>query len=212
MEHIVKARRAKVSKADATKERIVKVARELANKVGTMNITLRGLAAAAGIEAGSIYYHFDSKDAIIVAVLADGIDGATAAVMQAIAKTGPDSSPIDKLDAALRAHLKYVVREGFASRLSSIRQLPARFRDHHMKQERAYAGIFGELLRDAEAEGYIRPGYNLTAIRMLSMGALTWVAEWFDPKGPLTLDDLVDQFLHVMREGLIVEPAKAKKR
>ena len=135
MEHIVKARRAKVSKADATKERIVKVARELANKVGTMNITLRGLAAAAGIEAGSIYYHFDSKDAIIVAVLADGIDGATAAVMQAIAKTGPDSSPIDKLDAALRAHLKYVVREGFASRLSSIRQLPARFRDHHMKQE-----------------------------------------------------------------------------
>jgi hypothetical protein len=108
--------------------------------------------------------------------------------------------------------LKYVVREGFASRLSSIRRLPARLRDHHMKQERAYAGIFAALLRDAEAQGYIRPGVDLTAIRMLSMGALTWVAEWFDPKGPLTLDDLVDQLMHVMRDGLLVKPPKARKR
>jgi len=212
MEQIVKPRRGKISKADATKERIVKVARELAYKVGPRNLTLRGLAAAAGIEAGSIYYHFDSKDAIIVAVLADGIDGATAAVKEAIEKAGPDNSPVDRLEAAMRAHLKYVVREGFASRLNSIRRLPARFRDHHMKQERAYAAIFGSLLNEAEAKGYIRPGFNLTAIRMLSMGALTWVAEWFDPKGPLSLDDLVDQFMHVMREGLIVEPPKAKKR
>jgi len=36
-----------------------------------------------------------------------------------------------------------------------------------MKQERAYAGIFAALLQDAEAQGYIRPGFNLTAIRML---------------------------------------------
>jgi AcrR family transcriptional regulator len=212
MEQVVKSRRGKISKADATKERIVKVARGLAYKIGTRNLTLRGLAAAAGIEAGSIYYHFDSKDAIIVAVLADAIDGATAAVLQAIEKTGPHSSSIDKLEAAMRAHLKYVVREGFASRLSAIRRLPARLRDHHMKQERTYAAIFGSLLSQAAAEGYIRASVDLTAIRMLSMGALTWVAEWFDAKGPLSLDDLVDQFMHLMRNGLLIEPAVAKKR
>jgi AcrR family transcriptional regulator len=207
-EQIAKSPRGKISKADATKERIVKVARGLAYRVGTRNLTLRGLAAAAGIEAGSIYYHFASKDDIIVAVLADAIDGAIAAVTQAIEAAGPLSSPIDKLDAAMRAHLHYVVREGFASRLSSIRRLPARLRDHHMKQERTYAGIFATLLNDAEAQGYIRPGTDLTALRMLSMGALTWVAEWFDPKGPLTLDDLVDQFMHLMREGLLVESSQ----
>lgn len=212
MEQVVKSRRSKVSKADATKERIVKVARDLFQRIGTRSLTLRGLAAAAGLEAGSIYYHFDSKDAIIVAVLADGIDSATEAVNAAIAKLGPDSSPIDRLDAALRAHLKYVVREGFSSRLQSIRRLPARFRDHHMKQERAYAAIFAGLIAEAEAQGLTRPGYDLTAIRMLLLGSLTWVAEWFNPKGPLTLDDLVDQLMGMVREGFVALPPKAGKR
>lgn len=193
------------TKADVTQAKIVKVARKLCNKHGFHNLTLRDIAADAGIKAGSIYYHFDSKDAIIRAVLEDGIARAIKSVHSAIDAAGPDSSPIERLEAALRAHLQYVVKERFSSSLTAIRQLPRTLRDAHMSREREYARIFADLLQEAEAKGYIKPGYNLLAVRMLNMGALTWVAQWFDPKGPMTLDELGDQLIKLLREGLIAK-------
>ena len=72
-------------------------------------MTVRRIAAAAKIEAGSIYYHFRSRDEIMRAVLESGVGGAREEVMQAIAEAGPQSSPLVRLRAALGAHLKYTL-------------------------------------------------------------------------------------------------------
>ena len=84
-----------------------------------------------------------------------------------------------------------------------IRRLPKRLRDHHMKQEREYAAIFADLLQEAERKGLLRPGFDLSVVRMLSMGALTWVAEWYDPKGAMTPDDIADEFMRLLTGGVV---------
>ncbi|MFX5793982.1 hypothetical protein ABTD98_23210, partial [Acinetobacter baumannii] len=76
--------------------------------------------AAAKIEAGSIYYHFSSRDEILSAVLERGVGGAREEVMAAIAEAGADSSALVRLRAALGAHLKYTLRHHFSSRLKAI--------------------------------------------------------------------------------------------
>lgn len=206
MQQVVKPRPEKSTKADKTKARLIEVAKRLVQDHGSDRVTLRDIAAAARMKAGSIYYHFDSRDEIIRAVLADGIGRATVAVMEAIAAAGAGSSPLDRLHAALRAHLKYTVQEHFSSRLKAIRRLPKRLRDHHMKQERDYAAIFSGLLREAEALGLLRAGYNLSVVRMLGMGALTWVAEWYDPKGALSLDDICQELMRLLLGGIARQP------
>ena len=163
---------------------------------------MRRIAAAAKIEAGSIYYHFASRDEIMRAVLESGVGGAQQEVMQAIAEAGAASSPLERLRAALGAHLKYTLREHFSSRLKSIRRLPKRLREHHMQQEREYAAIFADLLQEAQRKGLLRAGFDLSVVRMLSMGALTWVAEWYDPKGAMTPDDIADEFMRVLTSGV----------
>jgi AcrR family transcriptional regulator len=185
------------------------VAKRLVQEHGSDRVTLRDIAAAAKMKAGSIYYHFDSRDEIIRAVLEDGVGRAARAVMEAIAQAGAASSPLDRLHAALRAHLKYTVGEHFSARLKAIRRLPKRLRDHHMKQEREYAEIFTGLLREAQKRGFLRTGYNLSVVRMLTIGALTWVAEWYDPSGPMTLDDIADELMRVLRDGAFKQPAKS---
>jgi AcrR family transcriptional regulator len=160
------------------------------------------------MKAGSIYYHFDSKDEIVRTVLESGVGGARTAVMQAIAEAGPDSSPLVRFRAALGAHLKYTIQEHFSSRLKAIRRLPKRLRDHHMKQEREYAAIFAGLLQEAQKKGMLRPGFNLSVVRMLGMGALTWVAEWYDPDGPMTPDDIADELMRILAGGVIKQPNK----
>jgi AcrR family transcriptional regulator len=203
MQQFVPSAKKKQSKADKTKARLIDVAKRLVQEQGSDRVTLRGIAAAARMKAGSIYYHFESKDEIIRAVLAGGVGGARKAVMQAIAEAGPGSSPVERLRAALRAHLVYTVREHFSARLKAIRRLPKRLRDQHMKQEREYAAIFAGLLREMQKQGLLRPGFNLSVTRMLALGALTWVAEWYDPDGPLSLDEIADEFMRLFTGGIV---------
>ena len=194
--------KSKLTKADRTRARLIEVAKRLYQEHGSDHVTVRRIAAAAKIEAGSIYYHFSSRDEIMRAVLESGVGGARHEVMLAIAEAGPGSSPLERLRAALGAHLKYTLREHFSSRLKSIRRLPKRLRDRHMQQEREYAAIFAGLLEEAGHKGLLRPGFDLSVVRMLVLGALTWVAEWYDPDGSMTPDDVADELLRVVTQGI----------
>ena len=198
----VEPEKVKLTKADRTRARLIEVAKRLYQEHGSEHVTVRRIAAAAKIEAGSIYYHFSSRDEIMRAVLESGVGGARSEVMQAIAEAGPGRSPLDRLRAALGAHLKYTLREHYSSRLKSIRRLPKRLRDRHMQQEREYAAIFAGLLEEAHKKGLLRPGFDLSVVRMLVLGALTWVAEWYDPDGSMTPDDVADELMRVVTLGI----------
>jgi AcrR family transcriptional regulator len=192
----------KLTKAERTRARLIEVAKRLYQEHGSEHVTVRRIAAAAKIEAGSIYYHFSSRDEIMRAVLESGVGGARDEVMRAIAEAGERSPPLVRLRAALVAHLKYTLREHFSSRLKSIRRLPKRLRERHMQQERDYAAIFAKLLREADKQGLLQPGFDLSVVRMLMLGSLTWAAEWYDPAGPMTPEDLADELMKMATTGI----------
>jgi AcrR family transcriptional regulator len=191
-----------ITKAERTRARLIAVATRLFQEHGSDEVTVRRIAAAARIEAGSIYYHFASRDEVMRAVLEGGIAGATKEVLEAIARAGTAAPPLDRLRAALAAHLRYTLLHHFSSRLKAIRRLPKRLRDRHMEQEREYAAIFAGLLVEAQKKGQLRPGFDLSVVRMLAMGALTWAAEWYSPDGAMTPDDIADELMRVLTGGI----------
>jgi len=158
----VEPEKSKPTKADRTRARLIEVAKRLYQEHGSDQVTVRRIAAAAKIEAGSIYYHFKSRDEIMRAVLESGVGGARDEVMRAITEVGRGSSPLVRLRAALGAHLKYTLRE-------------------HL---------------------------DLSVVRMLVLGALTWVAEWYDPNGPMTPDDVADELMKMLSSGIAKGGAK----
>ena len=54
-----------MSELSATKERIFDTFVEMVSTLGYENVTIRDIAKKIGINAASIYYHFDSKDQIL---------------------------------------------------------------------------------------------------------------------------------------------------
>ena len=54
--------------------RIIDEAAALFLERGYAATSLRGIAAAAGMKAGSLYYHFESKEALFQAILRRGLD------------------------------------------------------------------------------------------------------------------------------------------
>ncbi|HZU52912.1 MAG TPA: TetR family transcriptional regulator [Holophagaceae bacterium] len=55
------------SKAEATRDRILQAALKLFQEKGFDATTMRDIAQAAGMSLGSTYYHFDSKEALVMA-------------------------------------------------------------------------------------------------------------------------------------------------
>lgn len=193
-----------VSKSERTRQRILHAAARVFRQHGYTSSSLRDIAESAGIQAGSLYYHFDSKEDLAEAVMDEGVLGAEQAARQAVEALGERANPIDRIEAAFRGHLGYLLRESdFAvATLRMLHQTPDGVRMRHLRKQRAFGRFYSALFEDAQRAGLIRPEFHLGALRMLLLGALNWSPEWFDPNG-LSPDQLVGQLSAMMRHGVM---------
>ena len=70
--------------------------------------SMRDIAAASGMLAGSLYYHFESKDELLVAVYAEGVRRISASVRAALDR---DLPPWTRLEAVCAAHLAALLED-----------------------------------------------------------------------------------------------------
>src|SRR5690606_32822290 len=75
----------KLRRADATRMRILIAAAQIFSKQGYSDSSLRDIAKSIDMKAGSIYYHFSSKEQILDEVLSISVKLMTEAVEQALA-------------------------------------------------------------------------------------------------------------------------------
>ena len=88
------------------REGVLNVAARLFREQGYGAVSLRKIAEAAGIKAGSIYYHFGSKDEIVAAVLDAGIQVVHESMRQAVSALPEGTGAEAILRTAIGAHLR----------------------------------------------------------------------------------------------------------
>jgi AcrR family transcriptional regulator len=137
--------------ANATRERILESAYGLFFKRGYFRVGVDAIAKAAGITKRTLYSHFDSKDALIGAVLQRQHERSQAAIGRwAQALAGPSPAAIDRLFAELVgwAAKPRWAGAGFtriAMELADLRSHPARViaRKHKQAVEDRLAAALG---------------------------------------------------------------------
>ena len=85
---------------DDTRRQILNAAAKLLRQNGYASTSLRDIAAATGMKAGSLYYHFASKEELAETVMAEGIDLVRAAVRKALADRPNDSNALEEIGRA----------------------------------------------------------------------------------------------------------------
>lgn len=202
------ARRVRDSAAELTRDQVLKAAAGLFRRQGYAATTLRQIADDAGIQAGSVYYHFESKDRILAEILDLGIDLVHQTVLDRLNALPENASGRERFAAALEGHLTGLLQHGeFTS--ASIRvygQLPADLRRPNQSRRRKYSVLWDQLLAEAQAGGEIRAGADLHLARLIVLGTINWTLEWFDPSRG-TLSDVVRQMVSLLSDGLF-EPVK----
>ena len=179
--------------------RVLGAAAELFVAQGYAGTTLRQIAEAAGIKAGSVYHHFDSKEDLFVAVLDDGIVVMIDAFEDAAASLAGDESVSDRLAAHVRAHLSAVFEHGpfTTAHVTAFYSAPEELRERLIVRRNDYEAHWKILVKELLPH---LPAKERRLHQLLLFGAMNNAIEWFDPAGTVSLKRLsaliTEQFLN----------------
>lgn len=193
------------SRAPVGRDGILNVAARLFREQGYGAVSLRRIAEAAGIKAGSIYYHFGSKDEIVVAILDEGIWAVHDRMRRAISDvSGGDAATV--LRAAIRAHLRALldVSDYSSANVRIFGQVPQSVRDANLPARRAYEAEWDGLLSRLKADGALREVVDVRRIRLMLIGALNATLEWFDPERG-SAEALASAYADVFLNGVLTK-------
>ncbi len=193
----------RLRKSDVTRQRILDAAAEIFRVKGYTAARLSDIADAAATQAGSLYYHFESKEQLAEAVLEIGVERVSNAVARATASLPANALFRLRLKAAIEAHLSNILQHDnySAANVRIINQVPEEVRERHLEQHRQYGAFWREFLRSAQAAGDIRTDADLSALRMLLLGALNWSVEWYRP-GRLSASEIAVELTEMVLRGV----------
>ncbi len=182
---------------------VLGVAADLFAEQGYVSTTVRGIADAAGILSGSLYHHFDSKEAMLDAILRGFIEHTLAGYESVLRRGRGATATFEDL---LRASLGSMVEHRSAI---LIYQNEARFllgqprfsylTDAHREFERIWTGV----LRQGVADGEFRSDLDPTLVYRLVRDTIWAAPRWYRPGGPLAPELIIDQYLAVLRVGVV---------
>ncbi len=200
----------KLAKSAISQKRVLDAAAKIFRDYGYAGTTMRAIADEADLKAGSIYYHYKSKDDLISEVLDIGIRAVTDSVQNALSVMPEAATGRERIVAAIRAHLTAIIEVGDYT-LATRRvfgQVPEAIRAKNTRLRDSYGLIWQKILADAHARGEFRTSANLTLARLFILGALNWTVEWFKPGGR-SIDDVAHEFASIILDGLAGSGAPA---
>jgi AcrR family transcriptional regulator len=183
------------------REHILATAARLFHDRGYQATTVRDVAAAVGISAGSLFHHFPSKEQMLVEMLREASISLCAG---AEAVTAGLATSQEKLLALIRYELTCLVgdktRHQFAVLISEWRDVPPAIRPELQMLRRRYFGVWMDVLNDCYNRGLLRlePDAALRIVHGADQGSVTW----FRAEGKYS----IAQFALILTNLILVSP------
>jgi AcrR family transcriptional regulator len=171
-------------------------AAKLFRKKGFDATSTRDIAAAAGMQSGSPFYHFESKSALLFAVMEEGMRAAIVRQQLALEAAGARVTPTQRLHVLIRNHFDVLLGPGsdfIPVMLYESRSVMPSQRRALADLQSEYESVWTPVLSSLHASGKLKADVKLA--RLLIFGALNWSAQWYDRRKGATLNELTDAAL-----------------
>jgi AcrR family transcriptional regulator len=157
---------------------------------GYAGTSLRSLAAEVGVEVGSLYRHFASKEELLFSVIRGASDDFYASLTATLAKA--DEHPVARLRALTEETARYHALHGAQSLVGSfeVRELTRAHFKHVIGQRHLVEGLYKKLVEECIDEGYFPADTNPSVMANFVISTATSIATWYDPSGALGPDQI----------------------
>lgn len=180
---------------DSPRGRLLAAAAHLFRSRGFERTTVRDLAQAVGIQSGSIFHHFKTKEEILRCVMEEVILFNTDRMKAALALA---RDPQEKLRALILSELTSIngaTGEAMAVLIYEWRSLNPDSQRYILTLREHYEQLWLQALDEAKEAGLMPPHVDTFILRRFVTGALSWSNYWYNPEGTLSLERLADQAL-----------------
>jgi AcrR family transcriptional regulator len=177
---------------------LTRLAARLFAEKGYHGTSVGDLAAAMGVQKGSLYAHIDSKADLLWEVAREGAE----AFHAALDDMPEDVAAVEKIRLALRAHLRVVAEQVDVATvfIREWRYLAGERRERFLAERRRYEERFRALFREGRELGQLRADLDEQAAVLLVLSAANWAYTWLHP-GTDT-DELADRFFALLVDGI----------
>tara|TARA_R110000772_G_scaffold102363_6_gene203129 strand:+ start:2358 stop:2951 length:594 start_codon:yes stop_codon:yes gene_type:complete len=193
---------ATAARGSSQREVIRNHAIQLFGKQGYSGTSMRDIASAVGVLPGSLYAHIESKEALLVDIVNEGIGRFLSRAAPHVSSSGP---PVERLRAMLVAHVEVVADHPERSlvvfhqwRFLGPENLPLA-----IGRRREYERCFVEVVEQGMADGSLKSDLNPRIVVLTILGALNWTPEWFSPEGRLSPSEIGELMAGTLLAGIV---------
>jgi AcrR family transcriptional regulator len=183
----------------ARKELILSSAAKVFAAKGFSSATVRDIADEAEILSGSLYYYFDSKEAIVEEVLVTYLDEMVRGYHAAVAESRAPAEALEKL-----------IARALNALVDNREQLTILQNDWHYvrpmagiaERQHQVESVWMETIQQGIDAGVLRGDVDARMQYRTIMGAIQAVIRWFDPRGKVGIDTVISVQTAILLDGV----------
>lgn len=187
--------------ARTSRDDVIGAAGRLFAERGFHGTSMRDLGDELGLLGSSLYSHVSGKSELLVEVIARGDEFFAAAADAALREPG---TPTDRLRRLVAGHVDVLVDHAAEARtfLDEARFLDSRERGRAVAMRDAYEARWREVITEGVETGEFRRDLDPAMASILVLSTLNALIRWYDPDGPLSRGEIVDELATFCLRGL----------
>ncbi len=183
-----------------TREDILEAAAQVFRIKGFHGASMNDIAEAVNLQKASLYHHVSSKQEILFELL----EKALQLLLERISPIVAQNISVDqKLQAMVREYLRILIENIDLATvlLFEHRALERRQHARHIPSRDQFEALWKGVIAEGVAAKQFQCENPALAARAL-LGQLNWTITWYHDSGPLSIDQIADQYSALFLNGL----------
>ncbi|RMH17682.1 MAG: TetR/AcrR family transcriptional regulator [Acidobacteria bacterium] len=175
---------------------IYRTAAKMIYERGFANTSMNDIAEAVAMTKPGVYYYVKGKKELLFAIMSYAMDRLDAEVM---ARAEPERDPERRLRIIVGQHARLLMRDEHGTLgilIDEVGGLAADQRAVIIRRKRRYFDFVRRTIEELWAARGIE-GRSSTVAAFSVLGMIMWLSRWYDPRGPLSSDEVADDLTEV---------------
>ncbi len=196
---------------DQKLEFILRTSARIFAEKGYHSTSMRDISRATGVSLAGLYYYCKSKEELLF-LIQDNCFGRVLERLEERLRETEDA--VERLRLVVENHLSF-----FAANMSEMKvlsheadSLAGQMQEQVSGKKQQYTRTVRGILAGVQAsrEGARGEEIDLTVATYALFGMMNWIYNWYDPRGLLSVADLVDNVTRLFLSGFVAGDASAR--
>ena len=198
---MVKVQQSDVVGQTDTPDQLIHAALVLFDTNGYPRTSVEDIVAKAKVTKGAFYHHFGSKEEVLEIIHNVYVESQIELCTRIISE---DMNPREKLRELARATITNLnqYRAHVSVYMQDRRFLTDQRKKNVLEKRSEIDKLFNSIIDDGVRSGYFRTDVSPKLITFGIIGMYAWVINWWKPSGSLSLEQIADQYVDVLLDGL----------